>query len=124
MQYWGGICTNESSKEVTLFGHISHKNHQLLELNIVECKAEDLPEGEVCMEETELADYYQSMVMFVSATNNFIDYENIADPIRQEFKGAGFFSVNLNTFESNLVTFERIQFFDTTTRVQLFDEPT
>ena len=63
-------------------GHFSSINHQLLEFTVVECKAKDLPEGEVCMEGTELADYYQSMVILLTASNNFIDYENIADPIR------------------------------------------
>ena len=37
------------------------------------------------MEGTELANYYQSMEMLASTTINFIDYENITDPVRHEF---------------------------------------
>ena len=50
------------------------------------CRSSDLTDGQLCMDETEADAYFQNYYIGVLDLNNFIDYEDIENPIKTSQK--------------------------------------
>ena len=67
---------------VTLLGLAGAKKIQRLQILIHACKSADLTEGETCMSETEVGDYFEQLRFSMLNLNNFVDYEDIENPVK------------------------------------------
>lgn len=79
-------CLGGSPEDHYLKGHISSYEIAMMEINVHECEPERLPAGELCMNEIELMAYWETKFVFVGGTTNYIDFEDIENPVKTLLK--------------------------------------
>lgn len=85
-EQWGIHCLGNDPEELHLKGYTSAPDQIFIEINIESCVAENLPPGEQCMTLDELEVYYSDKLVFVATMINYIDFEDIDNPIKSLLK--------------------------------------
>ena len=72
------------------------------------------------MNETELDDYLKNITISLGVLHNYIDYENIEKPVQTIYQKPTVYRLNPNSTNIEKIIFQKHQFTDNTSRLQLF----
>ena len=81
------------------------------------CKSKDLTDGQSCMNETEAGAYFQKLGLNVLGINNFIDYEDIENPVKTSQKVRETIRVDPRKYIIRRYDYQRHTFIDNTSRL-------
>ena len=67
---------------MALRGQVASKEAWLIKIELISCETSDLADGQRCMNETEVKDYFAPKKVRILQLFNFIDYEDIEEPLK------------------------------------------
>ena len=72
------------------------------------------------MNETELGDYFRNLAFRFLNLNNFVDYEDIENPVKTFQQAKDFFTLSPTTLISRRFDYQKHTFKDNVSRLQIF----
>ena len=84
------------------------------------CDQEKLEEGLKCFKDSELVEYFASFRIQIAVNHNYIDYENIENPVQTINQHKHIFPIDPLKWNSIKFKFQKHIFVDNKSRIQLF----